>query len=103
MKDYSSIDFETRQRETQTFKTWLDWFIKKFDIPLNEKIANDTDVVIQDYFDMILNSYPMQDSARAYLQAVATNGRDDLIQFVKKHAWVYIGTGILNHEKGYRN
>ena len=42
-------------------------------------------------------------NARAYLQAVATNGRDDLIQFIKKHAWVYIGTGMLYHEKGYRN
>ncbi len=84
IRDYYSITPEQEVAETIVFGQWFDWFFEMqgipqdtwFELPIGTRS-------IKQYKEMLMERFPLQESALTYLPGVAkSGGREKVLEFV---------------------
>ena len=85
IRDYDNITPVQEVAETIVFGQWFDWFFEMQGIPqdMEFELPKGTKSIKQ-YKEMLMEQFPLQESALTYLPGVAqSGGREKVLEFVQ--------------------
>ena len=98
IRDYNHITPEQEAAETVVFGQWFDWFFEKYDISQDTELLLDDGEIrtIRQYKEMLMNRFPLQESALTYLPGVAAaTDRAGFLEYLRCVANNFDRSGIL--------
>ncbi len=98
IRDYDHITPEQEAAETLVFEQWFDWFFEKYDISQDTELLLDDGEIrtIRQYKEMLMNRFPLQESALTYLPGVAAaTDRAGFLEYIRCVANNFYRSGYL--------
>ena len=98
IRDYDHITPEQEAGETVVFGQWFDWFFEKYDISQDTELLLDDGEIrtIRQYKEMLMNRFPLQESALTYLPGVAAaTDRAGFLEYLRCVTNNFYRSGIL--------
>ena len=98
IRDYDHITPEQEAGETVVFGQWFDWFFEKYNISQDTELLLDDGEIrtIRQYKEMLMNRFPLQESALTYLPGVAAaTDRAGFLEYLRRVMGGFSKIGFL--------
>jgi len=97
IRDYDNITPEQEAAETIIFGQWWDWFFEEQGISQDTELELDIGIrTIRQYKEMLMENFPLQESALTYLPGVAmATDREMFIEYIRCVANDFVKIGFM--------